>query len=125
MSTTISPQLLLEVNLRVSAELGRARMAMSAAVGLPGGAIVELDRSHDEPIDLYVNDRHFGTGRLLIVDGEWAVRIESLDGVQGVDRRVEQQTAVVVEHPAMATAGADSPSDAQITPVDLSTEGQG
>jgi hypothetical protein len=120
---TISPGLLLEVEMRVSAELVRARMAMSTAVGLPGGAIVELDRSHDEPIDLYVNGRHFGTGRLLIVDGEWAVRIESLDGVPGVDRRVAEHTAVIVEHPAMAAAAPTA--EAAITPVDLSTEGQG
>jgi flagellar motor switch protein FliN/FliY len=38
---------------------------------------VELDRQADEPIDLYVNGRHFATGRLVVVDGsEWAVRIE-------------------------------------------------
>jgi len=48
-------------------------------VGLPHGAVVELDRSPDEPIDLYVNGRRFATGRLVVVDGsDWAVRIESV-----------------------------------------------
>jgi flagellar motor switch protein FliN len=122
-SATISPELLLDVGLRVSAELGRARMAVSAAVGLPNGAIVELDRSHDEPIDLYVNGRHFGTGRLLIVDGEWAVRIESVDGVEAV-AAVADTSAVVLEHPAMAAAADPEPEIAPITAVDLSTEGQ-
>jgi flagellar motor switch protein FliN/FliY len=83
-SATVSPELLLEVSLRVSAELGRARMPVSMAVGLPSGAIVELDRGHDEPIDLYVNGRHFGTGRLLVVEGEWVVRIESVDGMASI-----------------------------------------
>ena len=40
----------------------------------------DLDREPDEPADLYVNGRHFGSGRLILVDGEWALRIESLDG---------------------------------------------
>ena len=48
------------------AELGRARMASAEIVGLPPGAVVELDRQADEPIDLYVNggaSRPAGCGR--------------------------------------------------------------
>jgi flagellar motor switch protein FliN/FliY len=64
--------------LRVSVELGRARMAASRAVALPNGSIVELDRQADEPVDLYVNGAPFARGRLLLVGGtDWAVRIES------------------------------------------------
>ena len=65
--------------MRVWAELGRAQHAAADVVGLPGGAVVELDRSADEPIDLYVNGRRFATGRLVVADGDdWAVRIESV-----------------------------------------------
>jgi flagellar motor switch protein FliN len=65
------------IPVRVWAELGRARMASSAVVGLPSGAIVELDRQADDPIDLFVNGTLFATGRLVIVDEtDWAVRIE-------------------------------------------------
>ena len=67
------------IPVRVAAELGRARMASAEIVGLPGGAVVELDRQADEPIDLYVNGRRFATGRLMVVDGaDWAVRIERI-----------------------------------------------
>ena len=46
-------------------------------VGLPTGAVVELDRQADDAIDLYVNGTRFATGRLVVVDGtDWAVRIE-------------------------------------------------
>ena len=55
--------------MRVWAELGRARMPSAQIVGLPAGAVVELDRQADEPIDLYVNGRRFATGRLVVVDG--------------------------------------------------------
>ena len=56
---------------------GRAQMASADVVGLPPGAVVELNRQADEPIDLYVNGRRFATGRLVVADGaDWAVRIE-------------------------------------------------
>ena len=67
------------IPVRVWAELGRASMPTAEVVGLPAGAVVELDRSADEPVDLYVNGRRFATGRLLVDDGnEWAVRIETV-----------------------------------------------
>jgi flagellar motor switch protein FliN/FliY len=67
------------IPVRVWAELGRAQMPSAQVVGMPAGAVVELDRSADEPIDLYVNGRRFGTGRLMVVDGtDWAVRIETI-----------------------------------------------
>ena len=66
------------VPVRVWAELGRARMGVGRAVGLPTGAVVDLDQEPDAPVDLYVNGRRFGTGRLLLVDDEWAVRIETV-----------------------------------------------
>ena len=65
------------IPVRVWAELGRARMPSAQVVGLPAGAVVELDKQADDAIDLYVNGSHFATGRLVVVDGtDWAVRIE-------------------------------------------------
>jgi flagellar motor switch protein FliN/FliY len=69
------------ISVRVCAELGRARMPSAQIVGMPAGAVVELNRQADEPIDLYVNGRRFATGRLMVVDGaDWAVRIETILG---------------------------------------------
>ncbi len=70
---------MLDVDVRVWAELGRARMSSQRAVALPRGAVVELDREADDAIDLYVDGLHFGTGRLVVTDeGELAVRLESV-----------------------------------------------
>lgn len=75
-STTAAPSLS-GIPVRVWAELGRARMPSAEVVGLPPGAVVELNTAADEPIDLYVNGRKFARGRLVVVDGtDWAVRIE-------------------------------------------------
>jgi flagellar motor switch protein FliN/FliY len=65
------------IRVRVGAELGRTTLPLAKAVGLSAGAVVELDRAADDPIDLYVNGRRFATGRLLLIDQtEWAIRIE-------------------------------------------------
>ena len=70
---------LLDTKLRVWAEIGRTKMPAATVVGMSEGAILDLDCEADEPADLFVNGRHFGSGRLILVDGEWALRIESLD----------------------------------------------
>ena len=68
-----------DVPVRVWAELGRARMQTGRVVGMPAGAVVELDRRAEDPVDVYVNGLRFATGRLIVVDEtEWAVKIESV-----------------------------------------------
>ena len=82
------------IPVRVWAELGRASMPTAEVVGLPTGAVVELDRSPDEPIDLYVNGRRFATGRLVVVDGnDWAVRIESVLDPSSDTNEIEGEVA--------------------------------
>lgn len=70
------------IPVRVWAELGRARLPSADVVTLPTGAVVELDRQADDPVDLYVNGKAFATGRLMVVNGtDWAVRIETVHNV--------------------------------------------
>jgi len=64
--------------LRLDAELGSARLTADEVLGLQDGAVVVLDRAVEDPIDLYVNGTHYGLGRLLLDDDEWAVVIEEL-----------------------------------------------
>ena len=67
------------VNLRVWAELGRTRLGLGQALELPIGAVVDLDRAADAPVDLFVNGLCFGHGHLLVTDdGEWAIQVEAL-----------------------------------------------
>lgn len=68
-----------DVDLRVTAELGRTLLPVGRAVGLEAGAVVELDRTVDDPVDLLVNGRRFAVGRLVLTDeGDWAVRVEEV-----------------------------------------------
>jgi flagellar motor switch protein FliN/FliY len=78
-----------DVKLRVWGELGRTRMVASHAVSLGPGAVVDLDRAVEDPVDLYVNGCRFGTGRLT-VDGEeqWTVEITSLEPRENLNLEV-------------------------------------
>jgi flagellar motor switch protein FliN len=75
----LRPADLLDVRLRLTAELGRARLPVAHVVNLEGGAIVDLDRSPDDPVDVYVNGMRYGTGRLVLVGEEWAIRLDHVD----------------------------------------------
>jgi flagellar motor switch protein FliN len=67
------------VEVRVWAELGRTKLPCARVVGLPAGAVVELDREADAPIDLYADGMRVATGRLLVdADGALALRVEEV-----------------------------------------------
>jgi flagellar motor switch protein FliN/FliY len=95
---------MMDMTLRVWAELGRTQMPAATVVGMAEGAILDLDREPDDPADLYVNGSHFGTGRLILVDGEWAMRVESLD-----DTGDEHDDDL--EHSSTPDQGESDPSD--------------
>ncbi|MGP0102144.1 MAG: FliM/FliN family flagellar motor switch protein [Solirubrobacteraceae bacterium] len=66
-----------DIPVRVAAELGRATLSLEQVAEPRPGAVIELDRSSEDPIDLCVNGRRFATGRLFLIDQtEWAMRIE-------------------------------------------------
>jgi flagellar motor switch protein FliN/FliY len=97
----LEPASLLELPLRVWAEIGRAKMPAASVVGLSEGAILDLDCEPDEPADLFVNGRHFGTGRVILVDGEWALRVETLDD-GGPDAEAVEQSSSDAQDDAVA-----------------------
>ncbi len=77
-STQLEREALLDVGVRVWAEIGRTRMPLGDAVALSSGAVVDLDRETEDPVEIYVNGFRYGVGRLVLVEGEWAVRLEAV-----------------------------------------------
>ncbi|MCC6174144.1 MAG: flagellar motor switch protein FliN [Chloroflexi bacterium] len=67
--------LLLDVSLQVSVELGRARMKISEILALRNGSVIELDRLAGEPADILVNGTLIARGEVVVVDEKFGVRI--------------------------------------------------
>ncbi len=69
---------MMDVSVRVWAELGRTTLPLGQALELPPGTVVELDQDAESPIELFVNGTRFANGTLLEANGEWAVQIDAL-----------------------------------------------
>jgi flagellar motor switch protein FliN/FliY len=67
-----------DVEMEVSAELGRTRMSVRELLNLSPGAIVELDRAAGSPADLLVNGRLIARGEVVVVDENFGIRITEI-----------------------------------------------
>lgn len=70
--------LLLDVSMRVTVELGRTRMQLAQILELQHGSVVELDRLAGDPVDIFVNDCMVARGEVVIVDDKFGVRITEM-----------------------------------------------
>ena len=70
--------MLLDVNLQIAVELGRARLKFRDVLNLSQGSVVELSRQSSEPVDIMVNGALLATGEVVVVDDHFAVRITKL-----------------------------------------------
>lgn len=70
--------LLHDVEMEVTAELGRTRMSVRELLGLVPGAVVELDRAAGGPADLLVNGRLLARGEVVVIDENFGIRITEI-----------------------------------------------
>lgn len=70
--------LLLEVELPVSVSFGRTQMRLKEAVKLTTGSIVELNRAVTEPVEVIVNNCVIARGEVVVVEGNYGVRIQEI-----------------------------------------------
>jgi flagellar motor switch protein FliN/FliY len=77
-----SPQrrldMLLDVPLEVSVELGRTRMTVQDLLQLAPGSVVELDKVAGEALDILVNGRLVARGEAVVVNDKFGVRITDI-----------------------------------------------
>jgi flagellar motor switch protein FliN/FliY len=67
--------LLLDVFVRFTVELGRTKMLIKDVLMLTEGSIVELDKMIGDEVDILINDRLFGRGKLVVIDEYFGVQI--------------------------------------------------
>jgi flagellar motor switch protein FliN/FliY len=73
-------ELLNDVEMGVTAELGRTRMTVRELLSLQPGSVVELDRAAGSPVDLLVNGTLVARGEVVVVDEEFAIRVTEIIG---------------------------------------------
>ncbi len=71
-------ELLMDVELPISIELGKTKMNIADILGLAPGSIVELDKLVGEPVDLLVNQRCVAKGEVVVVEENFGLRITQL-----------------------------------------------
>ena len=70
--------LLLDVPLQVTVELGRTRMQIREVLELGKGSIVELEKLAGEPVEVYVNGKLIAKGEVVTIDENFGVKITDI-----------------------------------------------
>jgi flagellar motor switch protein FliN/FliY len=76
-----SIDLLLAMDVPVSVVIGRTELPVKRLLRLGPGSVLKLDKAVDEPADLYLKEVRFAAGDIVVVDGQFAVRIKQIFGL--------------------------------------------
>ncbi len=78
--------LLQDVDVRLSVELGRTDMKLRDVLALGEESVVMLERLTDELLDVLVNGKAIGKGEIVAQDGRFGLRIVELAGERSAER---------------------------------------
>jgi flagellar motor switch protein FliN/FliY len=70
--------MLLDVPLDVTVELGRTRRSVREILTLSSGSIIELDKLAGEPVDILVNNKLVAQGEVVVIDENFGVRVTDI-----------------------------------------------
>jgi flagellar motor switch protein FliN len=70
--------ILKDVEMGVTAELGRRRMTVRDLLALTPGSVIELDRAAGAPVDVLVNGTLIARGEVVVIDEEFGIRIAEI-----------------------------------------------
>ena len=76
--STTNMDLLLNVPLRVTVELGRRQMTIEEVLALGPGSVIELSRLAGEPLDILVNNQFIARGEVVVVDENFGIRVTEI-----------------------------------------------
>lgn len=71
-------ELLLEVEMPVSISFGRTQLALRDVLRLNTGSVVEMNRTVSEPVEIIVNNAVIARGEVVVVDGNFGVRVNQV-----------------------------------------------
>jgi flagellar motor switch protein FliN/FliY len=69
---------ILDVPLRITAELGRSKMAIRDVLQLGQGSVIELSKFAGEPLEVLVNDKLIARGEVVVVNEKFGIRLTDI-----------------------------------------------
>lgn len=91
MSETLTKEknlnMILDIPLRVTVELGRTKMPVNELLNLTQGSVIELSKLAGEPMEVLVNDKLIARGEAVVVNEKFGVR---LTDIISTTERIEQ-----------------------------------
>lgn len=82
--------MLMDLTLQVSIELGRTTMLIKDILDLQRGSVVEFEKLASEPVDILINGKKMAEGEVVVIEKHFGIRITSLveaaDRVKGLGR---------------------------------------
>jgi flagellar motor switch protein FliN len=75
--------LLLDVEIPISVEVGRAQMSLEEVLKLVPGSVIALDKKAEEPVDLRVNGKLVARGEVVLVDDVYGLRVTQIVDAAG------------------------------------------
>jgi flagellar motor switch protein FliN len=70
--------MLLDIPLQVTVELGRTKRSVKEILELSSGSIIELDKLAGEPVDILVNNKLVAKGEVVVIDENFGVRVTDI-----------------------------------------------
>ena len=77
--SNVNLDLILDFEVPISVRFGKREMTLGDILKLGSGALIELDKSADEPVELLVNQSLLAKGEVVVADGHYAIRITQVD----------------------------------------------
>ncbi|MDQ0161745.1 flagellar motor switch phosphatase FliY [Aeribacillus alveayuensis] len=70
--------MLLDIPLTVTVELGRTKRSIQQILELSSGSIIELDKLAGEPVDILINNKKVAKGEVVVIDENFGVRVTDI-----------------------------------------------
>ncbi len=75
--------LLMDVKLKLTVELGRAELTIKKVLELTRGSVIELDKVAGEPVELYANGKLIARGEVIVIEDNFGLRITNIANLDG------------------------------------------
>ena len=82
METPANLEVLLDVPVKLTVELGSCQMPMRDVLQLNSGSVVQLDKNAGAPVDLYVNQKRIAHGEVVVIEDRLGIKIIKVLGAQ-------------------------------------------